>query len=81
METSLALAEDLYIRQNLWDQNIGSEVQYLEAKNRDGIAREQPRHTQRATQQGHRACAVAGVLDEITPKVGEMASPMPWHAW
>ncbi len=34
LEGRLALAKDLYIRQKtLWDQNIGSEVQYIQAKN------------------------------------------------
>lgn len=35
LEGQLAVANDLYIRQkSLWDQNIGSEVQYIQAKNR-----------------------------------------------
>lgn len=34
LEGSLAVANDLYERQkSLWDQNIGSEVQYIQAKN------------------------------------------------
>ena len=34
LEGSLAVATDLYERQkSLWDQNIGSEVQYIQAKN------------------------------------------------
>ena len=34
LEGSLAVATDLYNRQkSLWDQNIGSEVQYIQAKN------------------------------------------------
>ncbi len=34
LEGSLAVASDLYERQkSLWDQNIGSEVQYIQAKN------------------------------------------------
>ncbi len=34
LEGKAALTEDLYIRQKtLWDQNIGSEVQYIQAKN------------------------------------------------
>lgn len=33
LEGQLALAKDLYLRQkSLWDQNIGSEVQYIQAK-------------------------------------------------
>ena len=34
LQTRLSLAKDVYTRQkSLWDQNIGSEVQYLQAKN------------------------------------------------
>jgi len=34
LETGMSLAKDVYDRQKrLWDQNIGSEIQYLQAKN------------------------------------------------
>ncbi|MGC6533297.1 MAG: efflux RND transporter periplasmic adaptor subunit [Flavobacteriales bacterium] len=76
VETSLALAEDLYIRQkNLWDQNIGSEVQYLEVKNRMESLENSLATLKEQRSKGTVRAPFAGVLDEITPKVGEMASP------
>lgn len=76
VETSLALAEDLYIRQkNLWDQNIGSEVQFLEAKNRKESLENSLATLKEQRSKGTVRAPFAGVLDEITPKVGEMASP------
>jgi RND family efflux transporter MFP subunit len=76
LQTSLDLATTLFKKQKrLWEQNIGSEVQYLEAKNRKeslenslATAREQrSKSTIRAP--------FAGVVDKIFPKVGEMAGP------
>lgn len=75
LQTSLELATTLYEKQKrLWDQNIGSEVQFLEAKNRkesleNSIAtlrEQQGKSTVRAP--------FDGVVDKIFPKVGEMAS-------
>lgn len=75
LQTSLDLATTLYEKQKrLWDQNIGSEVQYLEAKNRkesleNSIAtlkEQQGKSTVRAP--------FDGVVDKIFPKEGEMAS-------
>jgi RND family efflux transporter MFP subunit len=76
VETSLTLATDLYNRQNaLWAQNIGSEVQLLEAKNRKE-ALENTKAT--LTEQKHMAevrSPLKGVLEDLVPKVGEMAAP------
>src|SRR5690554_5936161 len=75
LQTSLDLATTLYDKQKrLWDQNIGSEVQYLEAKNRKESI-ENSIATLR--EQRSRSSVVAlfdGVVDKIFPKVGEMAS-------
>lgn len=76
VETSLALATDLYTRQkNLWDQNIGSEVQYLEAKNRKESLENSLATLNEQLSKGTVRAPFSGVVDELTPKVGEMASP------
>lgn len=76
VETSLALAEDLYSRQKtLWDQNIGSEVQYLEAKNRVESLQNSLATLKEQRSMGTVRAPFAGKVDEIMPKVGEMASP------
>ncbi|NVK29030.1 MAG: efflux RND transporter periplasmic adaptor subunit [Flavobacteriia bacterium] len=76
VETSLELAKTLYEKQErLWKQNIGSEVAYLEAKNRyEGL------QTTKATLESQLAMSnlkapFSGVVDEIFPKVGEYAAP------
>ena len=76
VETSLSLATDVFQRQErLWDQNIGSELQFLEAKNR-----KESLEKTIATLRKQRSMAVlrapfSGVVDKIFPKVGEMGSP------
>jgi membrane fusion protein, multidrug efflux system len=77
VETQYALAVDVFNRQkNLWDQKIGSEVQFLEAKTRkEGL--EGTMATLKAQMDmGIVRAPFAGVVDDIVPKMGEMASPM-----
>lgn len=76
VETSLELAKTLYNRQkNLWDQKIGSEVQYLQAKNNY-----ESLQSRLATLQSQLDLSVIrapfdGVVDEIFAKEGELAMP------
>ncbi|HLO39015.1 MAG TPA: efflux RND transporter periplasmic adaptor subunit [Lacibacter sp.] len=72
-ETQLALAKDLYQRQkNLWDQNIGSEIQLINAKsNVEGLER------QIATMYEQIKLftvysPVTGIADVVNVKVGEL---------
>lgn len=77
VKTSLALAEDLYERQQrLWDQEIGSELQYLEAKNRKESLEGTLATLNEQLSMGQVRAPFAGVVDELNVKVGEMASPM-----
>ncbi|MFZ6050650.1 efflux RND transporter periplasmic adaptor subunit [Halocola ammonii] len=76
VQTNLDLAKDVFQRQKrLWDQNIGSEMQYLEAKNR----KEQLENTLATLREQRNKALVrapfSGVLDKIVPKIGEMANP------
>jgi RND family efflux transporter MFP subunit len=77
VETQYALAVDVFDRQkNLWDQQIGSEVQFLEARTRkEGL--EGTMATLKAQMDmGVVRAPFSGVVDDIMPKLGEMASPM-----
>lgn len=77
VETQYALAVDVFNRQkNLWDQKIGSEVQFLEAKTRkEGL--EGTMATLKAQKNlGVVRAPFSGIVDDIMPKIGEMASPM-----
>lgn len=76
LRTRLDLARVLYDKQNrLWQQQIGTEVQYLQAKNNY-----QALQRNLATQQQQRdlynvRAPFAGTVDDVPAKVGELASP------
>ncbi len=75
-ETALELANTAFERQSaLWEQKIGSEMQYLQAKSQKeqaeaGLAalREQQRLT-------NVTAPFAGVIDDVMARVGDMALP------
>jgi membrane fusion protein (multidrug efflux system) len=77
VETSLSLATEMFERQErLWNQNIGSEMQFIEAK-----SRKESMEKTIATLRKQQSMAVlkapfSGVVDKIYPKIGEMGSPM-----
>jgi len=77
LETSYALAKTLFEKQErLWNQNIGSEMEYLQAKNRKESL-ESAMNTAKAQQNMSAVKApYGGVIDEVFVKVGEMANPM-----
>ena len=77
VKTQISLAETVYKKQkNLWDQNIGSEIQYLEAKNNLESLQRRLETLQSQLAMYSVKAPFAGVVDEIFAKVGEMASPM-----
>lgn len=76
IETSLDLARTLYEKQKrLWDQNIGSEVQYLQAKN--NVERLENSLTVMRSQlsKGTVYSPISGVVDAVRIEQGELASP------
>jgi RND family efflux transporter MFP subunit len=75
VETQYALAVDVYNRQaRLWEQNIGSELQYLEAKNNKERLENTLSTLGKQKNMGTVKAPFDGVIDQISPKVGEMAS-------
>ncbi|TVR83435.1 MAG: efflux RND transporter periplasmic adaptor subunit [Saprospirales bacterium] len=76
VETTLSLARDVFNRQErLWNQNIGSEVQYLEAKN---SMQRLERNLETLQTQRSKAVVKApksGVLDQLLLREGELVSP------
>lgn len=77
LETALDLAQKIYTKQErLWvEEKIGSEVQYLEAKNnKESLERKLETVNAQIAMTRIRA-PFSGIVDEIFPKVGEMASP------
>lgn len=76
VETSLELAKTLYEKQtSLWNQNIGSEVQYLEAKNRYESLETRLATLQSQLRMSNLTAPFTGIVDEIFPKTGEYAAP------
>ncbi len=76
-EVNVELARTVFERQaKLWDQKVGSEVQFLEAKSRKEAGEAQ---LSALKDQLHSAQIIApfdGVVDEIFPNLGDMANPM-----
>ena len=76
VETQFVLAEDIYNRQkNLWDQKIGSEVQYLQAKANKEALENSIATLKKQLSKGTVTAPFAGVVDEIIPRIGEMGNP------
>lgn len=76
VEISYELAKDVYERQKrLWDQNIGSEMQYLQARN-DMKRLEKSLETLEYQQsKGDIYAPISGVVDEVNIREGELVSP------
>lgn len=83
LESQLKLAQSVYERQqNLWKQNIGTEVQVLQAKtNAEAIvsqlnaARANVRLAQEQVNMSNVLAEMSGTIDVLNIKVGELFSP------
>jgi membrane fusion protein, multidrug efflux system len=76
LQTALRLAKDVYEkRERLWQQNIGSEIEYLQAKNNyeSLTASLATANTQLGKTQLR--APISGYVDNIMVRLGEMASP------
>lgn len=76
VETTLSLARDVFQRQKrLWDQNIGSEVQFLEAQN--SVERLKRNMEVLETQKSKSVVRApkSGTLEELLLRTGEFVSP------
>lgn len=76
LETGLALAKDVYDkRKRLWDQNIGSEIEYLQAKNNyESLLSKKATANTQLSKLAIKA-PISGYIDNVALKLGEMASP------
>jgi RND family efflux transporter MFP subunit len=76
LETSLSLATTVFDRQKrLWDQNIGSEIQYLEAKNNKERLEKSLETLSFQLSKASIYSPISGVVDRELIKQGEIASP------
>jgi membrane fusion protein (multidrug efflux system) len=76
MQSQLELAKTVYTRQkNLWDQKIGTEVQYLQAKTNKESLEKQLASLQEQNNMTRIKSPISGTVDQIMVKVGENISP------
>ncbi|MEO6914446.1 MAG: efflux RND transporter periplasmic adaptor subunit [Chitinophagaceae bacterium] len=77
-QTQLAYAENIYQRQkNLWDQQIGTEVQLITARNNVDQAKRNIATLQEQQSFSNVYAHVNGIADEVSIRVGEMFTGMP----
>lgn len=76
LQTSLSLAKDLLERQQrLWDQKIGTEVQYLQAKNNVERLEKSLETLDFQLKKSSVFAPISGVVDNVFLKGGELAGP------
>lgn len=76
IEKGLELATTVYNKQkSLWDQKIGSEIQYLQAKNSKESLESSLETLNAKLEMSSIRAPYAGIVDQISAKKGEMAQP------
>lgn len=76
IQTSLDLATTVFERQKkLWDQNIGSEIQYLQAKNNKERLEKSLQTMQSQLNKGSITAPMSGYVDMLFLRSGEMSGP------
>lgn len=76
LETAAELAKTVYERQKrLWDQNIGSEIQYLQAKNNYDRLLKQLASVDVQTAKKNVYAPISGTVDRVMMRQGETAAP------
>jgi RND family efflux transporter MFP subunit len=73
---SLELANDVFTRQeNLWNQNIGSEVQYLQAKNNKERLEKTLETLEYQLSKSSIVAPITGYIENLMTQEGEVSSP------
>ena len=76
VKAGLELANTVFERQkNLWEQKIGTEVQYLQAKNNKESLEKRLATLDEQLDMSRIKSPIAGTVDEVNVKVGENAAP------
>jgi RND family efflux transporter MFP subunit len=76
LELQLKVAQDLYERQkSLWEQKIGTEVQYIQAKTNKEAIEQRIATTKEQWQQTRIYAPISGTVDMVMLKVGQAISP------
>ncbi|MBF9236126.1 efflux RND transporter periplasmic adaptor subunit [Hymenobacter sp. BT683] len=76
LRTRMELAQTVYQKQKgLWDQQIGTEIQYLQAKNNYDALRRNLATLNQQRALYNVVAPFAGTADEVIPKLGEVVAP------
>jgi membrane fusion protein (multidrug efflux system) len=76
LETAISLAREVFDkRQRLWNQNIGSEIEYLQAKNQYESLIDKKASANVQLSKTSIKAPISGYIDMINVKLGEMAAP------
>jgi membrane fusion protein, multidrug efflux system len=76
VQTQLSLARTVYEKQsNLWKQQIGTELQYLQAKNNVESLERRIATVKAQLGQSNVTAPISGVVDQVIGKVGMTAAP------
>ena len=76
LQPQLTLATDVFNRQKrLWDQKIGSELQFLQAKTNKEAIEKQISAIQEQINMTKITAPIAGVIDHVGAKIGQYAAP------
>ena len=76
IQTSLDLATTVYEKQKrLWDQEIGTEIQYLQAKNNVERLEKSLETMHSQLKKANVYAPISGVIDQVFLKSGELAGP------
>ena len=73
MQTNLDLAKQVYDRQkNLWDQKVGTEIQYLQAKTNKESLEKKIGTLQEQLRMSKIISPINGTVDAVNIKLGQM---------
>jgi RND family efflux transporter MFP subunit len=76
LQTRLELAETTFRKQEkLWKDKIGSEMQFLQAKNNRDALQNSLESLRAQIAKGNISAPFNGIVDEVFPKIGEVAMP------
>ena len=76
LKTAREFANTVYLKQkNLWDQKIGTEIQYLQAKNTIESLDKKLATLNQQIEMTKIKSPISGVVDEVFLKMGQMAAP------
>ena len=76
VKTNLELARETFQKQKrLWEDSVGSEMQYLEAKNRKETLENRLETLQEQLDMSEIRAPFDGIVEEISQKVGELGTP------